>query len=471
MKTTLSRSPSFYASPALLLTFALSLGALPAAADPTTLAANPAQGGQAYVARYSTSVVVQAQLLEDGAPLAGALVGFYAQRLGDVDGGDTALTDPFLFADGFTAADGVVTARLKLIAGAHGQSDFIAAPPGPNSPGEPYRLRMVYVGDLPEGDPGCLPVVDAGVPDAGIVDAGGDPDGGPTDGGTLDAGDPDAGPPPVVPTCSSETTIDLYVASETSNLVLAPGNEVSLGESIPLIATLTDADGDEPPEGETVTAKPLAGRTITFFYDLDGNGSPAANERLGTSQTNGNGQAVFDFVADPTYVVAGVQTEGLHAQFGGDDQYGLSGASARLTVFAGGADPDRTLLTASPTEIDSDAISTSVITAILVDAFNNPLDLDAPEEDVVFTTTLGTIGEVERDIVTGDYTAILTSSREPGDAVVTIEINGVAGASVTVRFLGGSCDCDQTGSGGEGILALLALLAVFLRRQRARGEA
>lgn len=419
-------------------------------AEPTTLVANPADPGEAYVARYSTSLVVQAKLEEAGAPLSGALVGFYARRVGDSDGGSTALTDEFLFADGFTAADGVVTARLRLIEGAHGQDDFIAAPPSPASPGEPYRLRMVYVGDLPEGDPGCLPPA----PTDGGVDIG---DGGPAD----------AGPPPEVPTCSSEVEVDLFVSSETSTLVLAPGNEVALGESIPLIATLTDEDGDEPAEGEVEVEKPIGGRTITFFYDLDGNGSPASNERLGTAQTNNNGQAVFDFVADPTYVVAGVQPEGIHAQFGGDNQYGLSGASGALTVFAGGPDPDNTLLSAEPQELPSNGFATSTITAILVDAFNNPLDLDSPDQDVNFTTTLGEISDIERDIVTGDYVATLTASREAGDAVVTVEVNGVPGSSITVRMLAAGCDCDQaTGEGWSTLWAAFVLGALLLRRRR-----
>lgn len=435
------------------------MAAASAHAEPTTLVANPADPGAAYVARYSTSVVIQAQLEEAGAPLSGALVGFYARRIGESDGGSTALTDEFLFADGFTAADGVVTARLRLIEGAHGQDDFIAAPPSPNSPGEPYRLRMVYVGDLPEGDPGCIPPTPT---DGGVNVA----DGGPNDGGPADAG-----PPPEVPTCSSEVEVDLFVSSETSTLVLAPGNEVSLGDSIPLIATLTDEDGDEPPEGENEVEKPIGGRTITFFYDLDGNGSPASNERLGTAQTNNNGQAVFDFVADPTYVVAGVQAEGIHAQFGGDSQYGLSGASTRLTVFAGGPDPDKTLLSAEPAELPSDGFSTSTITAILVDEFNNPLDIDSPDEDVNFTTTLGEISDIERDIVTGDYVAVLTSSREAGDATVTVEVDGVAGSTLTVRMIGGGCDCDQaSGQGWSTLLGALFLGALLLRRRRSRAK-
>lgn len=437
---------------------------------PTSLAPNPDGNGVPYVARYSTSVVVQALLLEDGAPLGGALVGFYAQRLVDADAGPNApLATEFLFGDGFTAQDGVVTTRLRLIEGAHGQADFLGSPPSPDSAGEPYRIRMVYLGDLPEGDDGCLaPLpVDAGpAPDAGTVD-GGALDGG--DGGNTDAGVLDAGPPPVIPTCGSSAEIELFVASETSSLVIAPGNEVSLNETIPLIATLTDEDGDEPPEGENPREKALAGRSITFFYDLDGNGSPSSNERLGSSSTNSNGQAVFDFIADPTYVVAGVREAGIHAQFGSDDQYGLSGASARLTVFAAGADPTQTLLSAEPTEIASDGLSSSTITAVLVDGFNNPLDVDSPSENVAFTTTLGEISDAERDPVTGEYTAELTSSRTAGDATVTIEIDGVPGETITVRFIGGSCDCDQTqpdATAFGGALAIALLFGLTRRRRR-----
>lgn len=415
--------------------------AVPALAAPTALAPNPDEGGAAYTARYSQAVSLTARLTEaDGAPVAGRRVSFFLRR------GDDDATE-FLVEDPVTDAAGYATARLVLVDGFRNQS-FVAAAPTAEVPGERYVVRVSFPGD-PEAT-GC------------DVDAGPAPDAGPADGG-------------VEPLCESEAEVELFVALETSTLVLEPGNEVVLGESIDLIATLTDANGDAPTAGTAVDGnqpKPLAGRTVSFYYDADGNGRPSAAERLGAAETNANGVAVLEFLADPAFVRAQNEEAGVHAQFGGDDQYALSGAQQSLVVTPAAPEPANTLLEVTPDELLADGFSLVEVRATLVDPYNNQLGPDDELYDVSFTTDVGTLeGTAERDPLTGDYLQQLKAPRKGGTATVQVHVDGVAGPSKEVRFLDRGCGCQ--GAGDSAPLAGLALFTLLVRvarpRRRLRG--
>jgi hypothetical protein len=132
------------------------------------------------------------------------------------------------------------------------------------------------------------------------------------------------------------------VALETSTLALQPGLEVELGGTLPLVATLHDANGDAEPAGTAVdgtSPKPIAGRRIGFFYDVNGNGRPENAERIpcqntgeSYAETNADGIAVCDFFADPSFVDTVNVNEAIHAQFGGDDRYSLAGALSAARI-------------------------------------------------------------------------------------------------------------------------------------------
>lgn len=414
--------------------FLVWLIALPCAAAPTSLTLLPAGEGDNWQARYSQAVLLRAQLTSAaGEPVPGQRVAFSVAPPGEAP--------EFRVDDPVTDATGVATARLVLVDGAHGGQRFTAAAPTPTTLGAAYEIRAVFAGDLNLAD--CV----------------------------ADAGTADAGPGGL---CGSEATGVLSVALETSTLVLEPGNEVRLGENIDLIATLTDETGDAPASGTAIDGsapRPLAGRNISFYYDLDGNARPSADERIGSAETNGAGVAVLSFFADPAFVRAQNIEAGLHAQFGGDDQYQLSGAQQALLVEPGDADATATLLEATPAELPGDGYSLATIDATLVDAYGNLLGVDAPLYDVAFTTSLGTLqGEVSRDPLTGHYLQSVKAPRESGEARIDVFVNEVSGPSTSIRFLREGCRCvSSTPSSPPLILPLLAVALLSLRRRSFRG--
>lgn len=411
--------------------------AMPASAGPSILALNPDAEGAPWVARYSQAVELTARLVdEDGAPLAGRRVSLFLHREGEPSA-------EFLVADPITGADGVASGRLTLVDGRHGGQRFFGASPTPETPGARYIVRASFPGD--EGAAGC--------------------EGIPTDAGPADAG------LSALPACASEAEGDLFVALEIPSLVLAPGNEVRLGETVDLIATLADDNGNAPTAGTGTDGDepaPLAGRTVAFFYDADGNGRPSAGERLGTAETNGQGRAVYAFLADPTFVRAQNVESGLHAQFGGDDQYALAGAQQSLLVTPGEPDAVRTVLEVTPDELLADGFSLVELRATLVDLYNNLLGPDDEPFDVRFTASMGTLeGVAERDPLTGQYVQSLKAPRAGGEARVQVFVEGAPGREATVTFTSPGCGCKGTGDAGPlALLALLTLAAPTRRRRR-----
>lgn len=420
----------------------LFFSAAPAFAAPTTLALNPDEGGEAYSADYSQAVHVEARLTSGGAPIAGERVTFRLMR-GDDE--DTA----FVFDDPVTDAQGYATARLTLVDGRHGGQTFPAAARTPESEGERYVITARFQGDPFAED--C------------------DSDGGPL----PDGGDPDL--------CAAEASVALFVALETTSLALQPGLEVELGGTLPLVATLTDDNGDAAQAGTDVdgtSAKPLEGRRVGFFYDVNGNGRPENAERIpcansGESHavTNADGVAVCDFFADPAFVDTVNVDEAIHAQFGGDERYALSGAAQALTVRAAKPDPAATLLTATPESAPADGVSVIDLRATLVDTAGNPLGADDPPYSVELESDLGTfVEEATRDPLTGHYLARLRAPRDGGDATVRVVVEDEPGATLIIPFVENGCTCTGAGSPREGALALLGVAALGLSVIRRRRE-
>jgi adhesin/invasin len=95
---------------------------------------------------------------------------------------------------------------------------------------------------------------------------------------------------------------------------------------------------------------------------------------------------------------------------------------ATVTFTAGAAAPATSLITAVPTSIAADGVSTATITVQLKDASGN--NLTTGGDAVTLVTDLGTLGAVS-DNTDGTYTATLTSATTAGTATVTGTVNGL----------------------------------------------
>jgi gliding motility-associated-like protein len=99
------------------------------------------------------------------------------------------------------------------------------------------------------------------------------------------------------------------------------------------------------------------------------------------------------------------------------------------------ADPTKSTISANPTTIQADGVTTSTITIQLKDSSNN--NLTTTGGTVVVTTTAGTLGTVI-DNNNGTYTVTLTSSTSAATATLGFSINGTtasgANSTATVSF-------------------------------------
>ena len=393
--------------------------------------------------------MLEALLYDSNGPVAGERLEFSLQR-GDEE------ENAFLSGDPITDASGRAVARLTLVNGRHGGQEFPAGEITPESQGEPYTVTIHFPGSLDANDPLC------------DITA--------TDGGTQPA---DAGAPSGL--CPSTNDVDLFVGLETVTLELEPGNRVALSDELVLLATLVDPNGDASVAGTDIDGTepvPLADRTVSFYFDLDGNGSPSIDERLGNTQTDQTGLAAFNFFADPALIPAGDFEKGLHTQFGGDAYYGFAGGSARATIDPGPADATRTLISATPESAPANGASIITVEAILVDAAGNVLGVDAPDFSVSFETDLGTIqGDgAERDLLTGAYHQDLLAPREAGYATIQVIVDGEKGAEMDYLFSdAGGCSCDATSESKNPTALIFAFLMIlfttrFSRRGRRYGD-
>lgn len=400
--------------------FMLMLCASALRAAPTAVQVRPEAPGVAWEARYSQAVLLSAQLLDaEGAPIVGRRVAFFAGRADEPE-------SEFFVDDPFTDTEGVARARLALVDGRHGVARFAAEAASAERAGLPYRVRARFAGDLDargcsDEEPGAAPVTDAG-----------------------------PGAPGIDGHCASEGEGALYVTLENPTLTLQPGIEARLGESTPLVATLRDDNGNAPAGGlalDGAEATPLAGRRVAFFYDADGNGRPSAAERLGEAETNAEGMARFDFLADPTYVRAQEVAAGVHAQFGGDDQFALAGAAQALTVWPGAPVAARALLALSATEVPADGYSRIEVRVTLVDGYNNLLGPDEEAHEVRLSAERdGNVlsswsGDLLFDPLSGEYQRSLVAPLEAGDVTLQLWVEEEAGPSARVRVLPRGCAC------------------------------
>lgn len=410
---------------------ALLLPANARAAETTTLELTAA----ASAVRYSQATTVSARLRRaDGAGVPASACPAPCSlivRVAPASDEGGFLLDPRGFVLG---PDGDVTVRVPFVDGAFDDARFTATPAG-----TPWIIRARFAGTGTGAllEPTCEPTAH---PEGDL--------------------------------CGAEASVEVLLQSEQATIVLGGGLVGALGDTITLSAAVSDENGNAAPQGDGVDgerAVVLAARTVEFFYDADNNGAPTDAERVGSAATNASGVASVAFTLDPRYVRAGRYGAGIHAQFGGDGQYGVARASAELVVLPGAIDPARSIIEADPRELPANGAAQSVLRVRLVDAFNNPLDENSDAHEVVFATDLGRLlGEVRRDPENGTYTQTLQAQRLPGTATVTTTIDGAAGPSVTIELIGdaGGCQCGGTGRDLPALAALAALALVLRHRSR-----
>jgi adhesin/invasin len=109
-----------------------------------------------------------------------------------------------------------------------------------------------------------------------------------------------------------------------------------------------------------------------------------------------------------------------------------------VTLTPGAANVTTSLITAAPTEIVADGVTTSTITVQLKDINSN--DLTSGGDTVALATDLGTMGSVT-DNSDGTYTATLTSGISAGTATITGTVNAAAITDTeTVTFTSAAAD-------------------------------
>jgi len=394
------------------------------------------------VADYSSAVLISAQARDqEGEILPGVRLYFTIAAVTELpDGGLSHTTDAVEIGDALTDATGTATIRLALVNGLHEGIDFAAENPTPDEPGAPYAVMANFIGDIEN---------------TSVI----------TDGGVN-----------LVQTIYSPAQASrlLYVTTEMTRIEIAAGNRVALGESLQLIATLTDPNGDTSETGQEPDGpgpKELVNKKVSFYYDSNGDGQAQMGEKLGSNQTNSAGQAVWDFVADPDNVRAGNFTQGLHVQFGGDDYYKLAASIAELVVEAGEPDPNLTLVESEISPMPADGKTETTLNITLVDLFNNPLGVDAPEYTVEIEASAGTLSKsVSRDPLNGRYSQPLRAPFEGESIEVTVTVVGFPGEAVIMIPLEPSaagCQCKHsTSQTSLEALWSLAILPFFLLRRR-----
>lgn len=395
--------------------------------------------------RYSQAieVVVHFTLATDGNALPGTTCpqGCRVQ----VSIGPESAPDTFAFVnDPVADAAGVASTRLTFVDGRYGSDHhFVAA-----DDGEPWTIRACFLGQgVAPGAP-CEESPAAACAAGATEDANGD-------------------------LCPSSATRSVELFPEIPSLSLGLGFEGQLGTDLVISAEVSDATGDAAAGGSDVDGPQptlLVGVPVQFFYDADNDGRPSLNESLGTADTNSAGVASMTFTLDPAFVRAGSYDNGIHAEFSGDDRFGVGRSAARLVVRPAELDLTKTIIEVEPDSIPADNVSVSLVRVRLVDVFNNPLDETSDAHDVQVSADLGRfLDEVERDPTQGFYSVELQSTRAPGTATVTVTVDGTEVGTATVEMVGEGCRCahgSPATSSSFAATALLALLTLVLARSR-----
>jgi len=187
----------------------------------------------------------------------------------------------------------------------------------------------------------------------------------------------------------------------------------------------------------TVTARdilnmPVADGTVINFITTQG--SITATGRTVDGQTT----AILTSSMQPTPAGgAAVVTAWYDADGDRMPSYGFEPIAKVSVVFTTGA-PARVLLSADPTKLVADGVSTSKLVANVRDALDRPIADGTP---VTFTTTLGTFPNGQQTFVAttsnGQASTILTSPRTPGRTEVVATVAGIQSERVAMLFTPG----------------------------------
>ncbi len=197
----------------------------------------------------------------------------------------------------------------------------------------------------------------------------------------------------------------------TSTVAAAPTSIVANGISTSVITVqLRDAFNNPRTTGGTPVVISAVGGTVGATTD-NGNGSYTATFTSGTAA----GPATVSFTVNGTTATN----------------------QATVTLVAGAPSAATSMITATPSRVEANGTSTSLVTVSLKDAFGNEISSGAGAT-VTMSTTLGNLGTVT-DVGNGTFTATLTSSLTVGVAVLSFTLNSTPGTNTqSVQFASGA---------------------------------
>jgi adhesin/invasin len=241
------------------------------------------------------------------------------------------------------------------------------------------------------------------------------------------------------------TVTIVFTTEQVASIELQLGNTslVANGvQSTTAIATVTNTDGNPVSDGTLVT------------FTIPANGGDIDSTTAGTQLT----------VVVPT--TGGIAVAVLTASTTSGN-YVLTATSSGVGQLAlyeltpGPANAGNTSLTANPTSIPADGISTSLLTLLAQDVNGNPV---TDGTAVNFYTDLGTLSSATGSTAFGVATVILTSGTTDGLATITAVIDGVtvqatvafgfvagvgSGTATTIELSVSSTSIRVQGSGGQ----------------------
>ena len=215
---------------------------------------------------------------------------------------------------------------------------------------------------------------------------------------------------------SAETTVE-FVASSVSVIALtaSPNNLTADGESTSTItATVTDANGNAVADGENIS------------FSLTGPGAIS----LPSARTV-NGSASITYTSSSRTGTAKITAESTSGTAASSTSISLISPVIGTVSISSGS-----------TSIVADGVSTTTISASVVDTANNPVDNGTA---VNFVATAGTLeatrqaggSEATAFTVNGKASVTLTSSTSLGTSTVTVTVGGLS-QSITVTFVSGT---------------------------------
>lgn len=205
----------------------------------------------------------------------------------------------------------------------------------------------------------------------------------------------------------SSSTFEIVNAGTLTNFIVEriPSGNISAktaGQSFNIIITAVD--------GTSTTVTTFNGTVVISSSCTMGTGQ-------GTSASFVNG-----ILASTTVSITSVGNCTITATNSASSEFGTSNS---FSVSAGSASETTSIITASPTVILNDGITTSTITIDLKDVYGNNVSVGGDAVVLTITpTALGSLGSVT-DNLDGTYSAILTSSTTAGTDNITGTVNAV----------------------------------------------